>query len=57
MVIDARERFINRMAMTMAATKHTDTAAEAKERFAGFNPLDKAKAHVKSVSLAGVSNK
>lgn len=57
MVIDARERFIQRMAATMAATRETDNAAQAKERFVGHDPMDKAKAHVISVGLSKGSPK
>ena len=46
MLVDARDRFIERMAATMVATAYTDNAAQAKERFAKFDPLDKAKARV-----------
>lgn len=46
MLVDARDRFIERMAATMAAASFTDTTAQMQERFGRFDPLDRAKARV-----------
>lgn len=46
MVIDARDRFIHRMAETIRVNRETDTPSQMQDRFARHTPLDKAKASV-----------
>ncbi len=48
MLIDAKDRFVDRMAMTIASVKFDETAAGFAARFSGHDPRDVASARTRS---------